>query len=183
MNNKYQPTREGLEYTTGWYDNGVLREEEYRFSYDKRHRENGPARIFYFPSGKVMHKIWYNMGKPHRKNGPAVIAYYENESIKYKKWVHNDQYYRDGDRPAYISYHKNGRINQLKWFHGGVEHRTNKPAVLTFNEKGKIIEMEYWWDGHMINDAIEKIVKPIPSKLTVSQHVLIKLHWTPNDNV
>ena len=48
-----------------WIKNGL--EIEAYYSYDKLHRENGPAIV-----GPVRHK-WYEHGKCSRRDGPAII--------------------------------------------------------------------------------------------------------------
>ena len=39
------------------------------------HKEHGPAKIFYYPNGKIEKECWYKNNKLHKEDGPAVIRY------------------------------------------------------------------------------------------------------------
>lgn len=63
------------------YDNGVLKIEYYYNDKFEFHKEHGPAKIFYYPNGKIEKECWYKNNKLHKKDGPAVIRYDINGKI------------------------------------------------------------------------------------------------------
>jgi antitoxin component YwqK of YwqJK toxin-antitoxin module len=64
---------------------GKLREEWFNKN-GRLHREDGPARIWYYENGNPKHEDYYKNGKHHRENGPADTWYYENGNIKTKSY-------------------------------------------------------------------------------------------------
>lgn len=78
------------------------------------HRENGAAYILFRDDGTI---VWINYsknGKFHRENGPAIIQY------------------------------KNGKITKETWFINGNMHRVGKPADITYDENGNIVNEIYY---------------------------------------
>lgn len=60
----------------------------------KLNRHDGPARICYYLSGKVMYEEWCQNGQRHRENDlPAFIEYYENGNVKSESYWNNGKQY------------------------------------------------------------------------------------------
>jgi antitoxin component YwqK of YwqJK toxin-antitoxin module len=74
---------------TSHYSSGDI--QSYYF-YNKLHREDGPARIYYYPNGSIKHEFYYKNDKKHRDDGPAIIVYNINGNITSK------QYYLNGKK-------------------------------------------------------------------------------------
>jgi len=71
--------------------------------------------IDYYPGTKKIYREFYKLnGKRHRENGPAMIWYYENGNIEIEEYYINDEYHRE-DGPAYIRYYKNGNISNERY--------------------------------------------------------------------
>ena len=65
-----------------WYLNG------------KWHREDGPARQYWYENGQKKYEIWYlDNNKWHREDGPARQGWYENGNKKYEQWWLNGKEY------------------------------------------------------------------------------------------
>ena len=67
-----------------YYDNYNKSYEEY-YKDGKYHRENGPAKAWYFPDGEIMCEEYYLCGDLHREDEPAKILYYDNGKIEYEE--------------------------------------------------------------------------------------------------
>ncbi len=93
-------------------------QEIYRLPYGTYHREDGPAVISYWTSGKTRCEEYWHDGKWHREDGPALIRYCKDGKI------YREYYWQDGKR-----------------------HREDGPAVIWYDEDGKIEREEYWQDG------------------------------------
>ena len=53
-----------------YYEDGTLRTKMW-YRDDKKHREDGPAHVFYCDNGNLRNEEWYRDGKKHREDGPA----------------------------------------------------------------------------------------------------------------
>ena len=90
-------------------------------------REDGPAVTHYYLSNnstKRAHKEteeWFKHGSLHRVDGPAYTTYYDFVNMIYSK-----------------SYYLNGK-----------HHRLDGPAFIMYNERGDVIDEEYY-----INDTM-----------------------------
>jgi hypothetical protein len=58
---------------------------------DKRHREDGPARIWYRSDGSVEWEAWWLNDNLHREDGPAYIQYRPDGSVQKKEWWLEDE--------------------------------------------------------------------------------------------
>ena len=81
----------------------------------QRHREDGPADIWYYNNESIRSEWYYINGRKHREDGPAVIWYNDDGSI------HNEGYYINGlghreDGPGYIRYNKDGSIDYEEYY-------------------------------------------------------------------
>ena len=54
------------------------------------HREDGPADIYYYESGKVSYEAWWVNDKRHRIDGPAWAEYDEDGTISNEYYYIND---------------------------------------------------------------------------------------------
>lgn len=70
------------------------------------------------PNG-YLYRAWTNEeGCFHRDDGPAKICYYPDESVKYEIFLLNNRVHRI-DGPAWISYSKSGLINSELYYING----------------------------------------------------------------
>jgi antitoxin component YwqK of YwqJK toxin-antitoxin module len=75
------------------------------------HRLDGPAKINYYPSGKLSTEFWYKNGKRHRIGGPAVLDYdYDGKVVAfYEYWINGMQYTKE----EYDNFFKNVRPEDM----------------------------------------------------------------------
>lgn len=71
-------------FSSDFGDGAFLLKGDNEFAYivnNKLHRDDGPARIFLYPTtlGMKCYFIFYKHGKAHNEDGPALIAYYMNK--------------------------------------------------------------------------------------------------------
>jgi len=96
---------------TIYYYNGKLKQIIYRLN-NKRHREDGPAVIWYDDTGNIIEEErYYKNGINHREDGPAVIWYNKDGTIEREYYYLNGKYHRE-DGPADIWYNKDGTIDR-----------------------------------------------------------------------
>lgn len=85
-----------LEHYVGYYDEEKIRIKcEYWKLNNEYHREDGPARIFYYKDGSICSKSYYTNGKYHREDGPAVIQYYPVGSVACEEYFINGEKYTE----------------------------------------------------------------------------------------
>lgn len=104
------------QHTVERWASGHKRRELWRLD-NTLHREDGPARIEYFPDGRDQKSLefWYLDGTLHRLDGPAKISYLRDGSIEWEEWWLNGQLHRE-DGPAWIWYHPDGSIDEEQWW-------------------------------------------------------------------
>ena len=61
----------------------------------KKHREDGPAWIVYYPNGQVQTEQWWLDGQGHREDGPAWIEYSKEGQVEIDTWYLDGQQYTD----------------------------------------------------------------------------------------
>jgi len=93
---------------TTYNKNGTI-ESEFYYLNDKRHREDGPASIWYYKNGTIESEDYFLNNKLHREDGPADIWYYGDGTIEREFYYLNNKRHRE-DGPAYISYYEDGTI-------------------------------------------------------------------------
>lgn len=71
------------------YATGEIRHRSYWVD-GQKHRDDGPASIWYYKNGTVQHETYMFRGKKHRDNGPAIILY--NNKSEPVAW----EFYKDG---------------------------------------------------------------------------------------
>lgn len=71
------------------YDNSGIISREYYHLHGNRHREDGPATIWYYDNGEIQGKWYYQNDKKHNKLGPAIICYNKNGEITREKFFIN----------------------------------------------------------------------------------------------
>lgn len=87
-----------------WYHNGIL----YR-------SHNKPPYVEYYEN-KLYFEQWMNKyDKLHRDNLPARIWYHPNGKIHIASWYNNNESYREHGGPDFSAYDKNGVVNTLLW--------------------------------------------------------------------
>jgi antitoxin component YwqK of YwqJK toxin-antitoxin module len=96
-------------------------EEEWLDKDNKRHREDGPAKINYYENGNIKREGYYLNGKRYREDGPSIMEYYENGNIKEKGYHINDKLHRE-DGPARIEYYLNGNIQDEQYYLNGFNY-------------------------------------------------------------
>lgn len=63
-------------------------------------------------------EYWYKNGRKHREGGPASM-FYTHDGGKYEEWYRNGQRHREGGKPAYIEWnHLGEKIEEEWWVHG-----------------------------------------------------------------
>lgn len=118
-----QPSVEDESLIDIYYDDyGNLWEKQYYNRDDQFHREDGPAKIFYYENGEFLRKEYYQNDELHREDGPAVIYYYEN-----------------------------GQIEEEVYYQNGEIHREDGPAVIGYDEEGDVASREYWQNDQLIS--------------------------------
>src|SRR5436853_1671527 len=103
---------------------------EYWFLDRKVHRNDGPARIEYYPTGQKCRKIWYIQGTIHRDDKPAEIWYGLDGSKTRKSWYIHGKLHRDGN-PSQIVY-RNGLKSYEYWHQYGKLHRNDGSALIVY---------------------------------------------------
>lgn len=106
-----------------WYYLGV---------YYRKKNENGKCRptIIKYCDDKILEELYYTCGKKHRTDGPAKI-YYDNSnviSMRLQIWYYNDLEHRiEEDLPTYIEDNSSyvGGNKLLKWCKNDQLHRIN----------------------------------------------------------
>lgn len=147
-----------------YYENGNIKQEAWwKVSDDFKsimlYRESNemPSRIFYYdtPDHKVKSELFTSTKE--ETDYCLKIDYYQNGSIEKESWmiVQNNMnlesrfaYHRDNDKPAVTSYYESdnsvkGEIKTIEWFNKGVRHRSIGPALLTFDQDGRIKKMYF----------------------------------------
>lgn len=77
-----------------YYDDGVIRKEEWRNEKNCYHRENGPAVICYNEDGSITAKVYYYDGRIHRVDGEAFSNQYGvTEHYLYGEHYNTQKYY------------------------------------------------------------------------------------------
>jgi len=83
----------------------------------QRHREDGPAIIWYRREGFIEGGYYYRNGQLHREDGPAEIWYREDGSVEREYYYKNDRPHRE-DGPAKIRYNSNNEPNEAYYLNG-----------------------------------------------------------------
>jgi len=92
-------------YSIKYYDRLVYYNQQ-----GQRHREDGPAVIWYNKGGSIGNEWYFINDQRHREDGPADISYNNDGSIFIESYYINDLMHRE-DGPAYIGYNKDGSID------------------------------------------------------------------------
>jgi antitoxin component YwqK of YwqJK toxin-antitoxin module len=79
-----------IEVKKDYYSNGNIYSKSYYIN-GERHREDGPAFIYYNEDGNIHYEAYYINEKKHREDGPAIIGYHQNGNIWYKEYWLNDK--------------------------------------------------------------------------------------------
>jgi len=141
------------------------------------HREDGPAKIWYYEDGIKHHEEWYINGIYTRDNGPAVIWYYQNGEIQHEDWYTDGKFDRL-DKPARIDYYRNGKIKQEEWWIDGNRNKSNGPAIKKYNEDGTHTEVWYIC-GNEIEIMSEWLLENnIKAPYTEEDAMAITLRWS-----
>jgi hypothetical protein len=83
--------RSGIIYSKNWITDSKKCDWTYRDPFERFHRLNGPARIFYYNTGEIYREEWYDRGRRHNPNGPAIIHYNKDGSITFKEhWLNGN---------------------------------------------------------------------------------------------
>lgn len=152
-----------------YLNNCLQREAWYRD--EKLHRDDGPALIEYYPSGKIYsekwyqngvlrkeisywsngskkQEVWYNeTGQLHRDDGPAVVMYSQNAAKIYEEWRKNGLIWKE-DGPAVIEYFESGEKASESWFNEKSRlHRSKAPAHIKYEKDGAVNQEEYYENG------------------------------------
>lgn len=89
-------------------------------------------------------ETWKTDGKLDRKVSPAIIIYHKNGQPKILQWYRNGESYRENNEAIYEKYYETGVIWQKSWGNGEIVHREDGPAIIRYNENGKVEEEEWY---------------------------------------
>ena len=98
-----------------WPNTRVLRAEIWRNADRLLHREDGPAHVRYWTSGKLRCEEWFQNAEYHRDCGPSHIAHYSSGELECEMYYVNGKRHRT-DGPAILWYIKSGAIVLSAWF-------------------------------------------------------------------
>ena len=88
-------------------------------------------------NGSIIWRHYKNERKIiHREDGPARLWYYSNGNFKQRQWIIRGKLHRE-DGPALINQDKNGEIYHQRYYINGKLHREDGPAVLSKDRKGE----------------------------------------------
>jgi len=115
---------------------------------------------FCVTTGKPTQLRWHSgqfPNGPHRNGDfPAKIVFNPstNQPIQ-TSFMKAGEFHREDDKPAYIANYKSGNLKEQRFWKHGQLHRDTKqgPAVVRFDEKGNIINVEYWSEGKQVYQA------------------------------
>ena len=98
-----------------YYDNSKVISSEYWCVGGRLHREDGPAKIWYYEDGRVAYKEWRLNGVLHREDGPVCIRYYEDRSDEQIKYINHAHDFRSVlfAKEILIKVHRRNVINSV----------------------------------------------------------------------
>lgn len=134
-----------------WYLNG------------KKHREDGPAVIYYYSNKKIRTEEWWYHGTPHRSDGPAVIKYSPFEELQAERWAVKGLQHRE-EGPSTISYFEDGKIKFEEWCISGELHRLDGPAVIQYNQDGSIQNKKWYLKNRIYSKEKFWQITPLSSE-------------------
>lgn len=127
------------------------------------HREDGPARLTFYPTGQLEERSYYIHGSPASvSNRPSYERFNEDGSLTNQSW------YRDGQLSATTSYHEDGRTSHGvllpdgNWRHerreNGLLHSEHGPAVIVTTPDRQNVEREFWLRGQLVKGTADDFV-------------------------
>jgi antitoxin component YwqK of YwqJK toxin-antitoxin module len=139
-----------------FYENGNIKYEYWNKNFIKHREYDLPAILTYYENGNIKSEKWcYNGFITRLCDKPSIIDYYENGNIKYEVYMDTNNTTRDNDLPSYIEYYENRNIDGMslikykKWYKHNELHRYDKPAIIFYDEQGKIYTEEYYKYGEL----------------------------------
>lgn len=107
-----------------------------------------PSQLIFDDDGRLDEVFWFKNNLLHRENNlPAMIGFHESGNVSSYSWYENGSNYRDNDLPSFVLFYSNGLVARETWFSDVQRHRVSGPAVIAYNEKGKIQGCVYYLDG------------------------------------
>lgn len=94
-----------------------------------RHREDGPAVIYYYLNGNIAKELYYKEGKLHREDGPAAIKYNMNGIIDRIQFFKNNKLHNDNG-PANIVFDCNGEVKRISYIKNDCWHNEDGPSTV-----------------------------------------------------
>jgi len=99
------------------YSDGTVEREEWLVG-GRRHRTDGPARVWYRPDGTIGIEEWWAGGKLHRTDGPARVWYRPDGTIDMETWYLDGELHREGG-PAWVERRPDGTVEPWAWYLDG----------------------------------------------------------------
>lgn len=130
---------------------GMVVEESYLHKGRRhRDPEEGPAFTRRSrTTGCVIFEVYYWQGKVHREDGPAIIGRWDTGKISREGYCLFGEMHRDPRLgPANIEYHPDGRVRRAEYFVKAERHRENGPADYFATMDGKVTEV--WYNGGVL---------------------------------
>jgi len=118
---------------------------------NKRHREDGPAVVWYNEDGSIDEERYYLDDKLHREGGAAAITYFENGNVSEEIYCINNENHRE-DGPAHIFYYMIVGEKRTEYWHlENLRHREDDAAVIWYDRNGKITKKFYYINGNQLS--------------------------------
>lgn len=127
------------------------------------HREDGPARLTFYPTGQLEERSYYIHGSPATvAESPSYERFDEDGSLSNQSW------YRDGRLSATTSYYRDGQTSHGvllpdgNWRHerreNGLLHSEHGPAVVVTTPDRREVEREFWLRGQRVKGTADDFV-------------------------
>lgn len=129
------------------HPNGAMRGTSY-FCEGKLHRDDGPARTYYYSNGKLESAEWFIHGKRHRDGAAAYYRYHPNGGLRSETYAVNGHYHNPMGEPTNTQWHASGALAVVAYHdEKGKFHRDGAPAIYEFTEDGSVRASEHWTHG------------------------------------
>lgn len=148
---------------------------EFYYKHGFLHREDGPAKIYFYNSGDIKEYHYFLNGKYERMDSSLTLVkfygtgkvrseffnyndcnlikvYYRNGNIESENWYNKERYRDRKDKPALTYYSKKGKKIREVFYKDGKIHRLNDAAVLIYDVNGKKTDEMYYIDNELFTD-------------------------------
>lgn len=127
------------------------------------HREDGPARLAFYPSGQLEERSYYTHGSPASVGEiPSYERFNEDGSLNNQSWYRKDQLSET------VSYYSNGRTShgvllpdgswRTEHRQAGLLHSDHGPAVTVTTPDRQEVHREFWLAGERVKGTADGFV-------------------------